>query len=112
MDGTATNKGTRSWWRVTYAGLLALALAGGFAVIRPLLAPVAVRDAARLLRELRPDFDPAQFRADSVVQSADGRFFRVHFVRIEGRDPEVYAVSVPARPDWVTYVLDLLNGRW
>jgi hypothetical protein len=99
---------TRRWRLWLTLGLLLLL--GGLALVRSLMAPGLVDEAARLLRAQHPDFDPARYEVEELRQTPQGDW-QVNFVRTDGQGQERYTVFVKERQDWWSRVREWMGVR-
>src|SRR5260370_33866181 len=86
---------SRRWILVLGLGLVLLV--GFCASYSSVNEPAPVEDARQILAKYERNFNPANYRAEPPVKSADGRFWQVKFVRIGGNGQEHYTANVPNR---------------
>ena len=85
----------RRW--ILVAGLGLVLLVGAFVSYTSRNESGPVQDAREILVKYERNFNPSNYRAEQPVKSADGRFWRVTFVRIGGDGQEHYTANVPNR---------------
>ena len=83
----------RRW--ILVAGLGLVLLIGCYASYTLRNESGPVHDAREILVKYERNFDPANYRAGEPVKSADGKFWRVKFVRIGGDGKQEYTANVP-----------------
>jgi hypothetical protein len=85
----------RRW--ILLAGLGLVLLVGCYVSYSSVREPAPIEDARQILVKYERNFNPANYRAEQPVKSADGQFWQVKFVRIGGDGKQEYTANVPAR---------------
>jgi hypothetical protein len=85
----------RRW--ILVAGLGLVLLAGVYTSYTSRNDTGPIDDARQILVKYERNFNPSNYRAELPVKSADGRFWRVKFVRIGGDGKQEYTANVPVR---------------
>jgi hypothetical protein len=86
---------TRRW--ILVAGLGLVMLVGAIASYSSVREPAPVEEAREILVKYERNFNPANYRAERPVKSADDRYWQVKFVRIGGDGRQEYTANVPVR---------------